>query len=92
MKKTETVEKYYCDYCGNECKNTSNYIMPALEPHTEYAMNKGVKLFATSRMELTKKEVDICPDCQEKIASLISLLPKMDFDEFGQVTIKFQQQ
>ena len=89
MKKTKTVNTYYCDYCGNECKNTSNYIMPALESHTEYAINKGVKLFATSRMELTKKEVDICPDCQKKIASLMTLLPRMGYDDNGNTSIEF---
>ena len=83
MKKTKQVDTYYCDYCGKECEHTPLYVVPKLEPVTEWAVNaKGVRLipFEVGK-EIATRHVDICPDCQIKVALLLQTTLRVSFDD-----------
>lgn len=89
MNKPKTVDTYYCDYCGNECEYTPDFVLPVLEEEKYYVTKRGVKLFEFSKGEkFVHKQVDICPECQYKISKLLTLLPKMSFLNGELFTIK----
>ena len=89
MKKTKQVDTYYCDYCGKECEHTPLYVVPKLEPVTEWAVNaEGVKVIPFElRKEIVSKHVDICPNCQRKVALLLQTTPRVSFDDDNPLTM-----
>lgn len=77
MKKSKTVETYVCDYCGKECGHT-----PFVVPYKEelFAERDGIRLAKFSE-RIIAKDVDICSDCQAKMAYVIpSIIKHMEFD------------
>jgi ribosomal protein L37AE/L43A len=80
IKKTKTVDTYYCDYCGRECQHTPLYTLPSSEQIKEDLMLHGNKTVAfVTGEEIKTKQKDICPDCQKKIATLLKLVPRVEF-------------
>lgn len=95
MKKTKQVDTYYCDYCGKECEHTPLYVVPKLEPVIEYAKNSmGAKLCCFETRKLVAKQVDVCPECQKKMALLLELTSRVDFanDNPNTMSITFSNQ
>ena len=73
MKKTETITKYYCDYCGSECSHTPDLHLP-------YRTTDGIKANGRTVVSFTYTEItqkDVCIECIEKIANLLELLPNI---------------
>ena len=85
MKKV--IEKYFCDFCGEECEGT-NFVFPEMSRTEAYDLISGKTLKAIDCV-ITKKEVDICPKCQEKIARLLEFIKYTEIDEHGNMTISF---
>ena len=84
MKKEITTVKYYCDFCGEECKHTPEYIMP--ETNEEMPETKNIheyKLLRSSYYRPIRRQKDICPDCEEKIAMLLPLVKNMTIKDNG---------
>lgn len=82
MKKTKQIDTYYCDYCGEECKHTPEFVMPSLEEEKHYAFGKyGVKIASFTDIKIISKQRDICPKCQENVAALLKLIPNVKFDK-----------
>ncbi len=79
LKKKEYINIYNCDYCGKKCQHSPQYVLPVFEPVEASAIGGGVKLatFTVGEM-INKKQRDICPECQKKLAVLASLIPHMD--------------
>lgn len=81
MKKTREIEEYFCDYCGEKCERT-DFVVPE-EKKLEFNI-LGIKNITR---EICETHKDICPKCQEKIAMLLKLVPRVDIDGLG-FTIK----
>ena len=80
MKKTKQIDTYYCDYCGKECEHTT-FVIPERTDNCEYATDfKGNKLIKFDFPTMIAKSKDICPDCQNKIATLLSTLPLIKWE------------
>lgn len=71
---------YCCDYCRNGCEHTQDYVLPVFETKSEFAFRNGVKLAKFDRTVTTPKQVDICPDCQDKIARITNVLNYVTVD------------
>lgn len=72
MKKTKTIEEYYCDFCGHECT----------DEHYDVALpNSSATTFTATRMgqEVIKSEIwrtgivhlNLCEKCAKKNRSFI---------------------
>lgn len=70
MKKT--VEKYFCDYCGDACEHTPEFVLPAEIPLKAY--DKSGNLIADLGCKNGSVQRDICPTCQRKISKILKLL------------------
>lgn len=78
MNKPKTIDAYYCDYCGNECDSTPDLVLPTIEDMKYFATYRGVKLYEfTDGKKIVAKQVDVCPECQVKIAKILNTLPTM---------------
>ena len=82
MKKTKTIDTYYCDYCGNECEHTPDYILPEERIHSSPYHNLwGDSLGDNLQKLIIPAQKDICPKCQRKMISAISFVKTMEIDE-----------
>lgn len=65
---------YCCDYCRKDCEHTPDYVLPVFETKSEFAFRNGVKLAKVDKTVVVPKQVDICPDCQDRIATITNIL------------------
>lgn len=80
LKKKEKIDSYYCDYCGEKCQHTPQYILPVIEPVEASAIGGGggIKLATFTVGEIINyKQRDVCPECQKKLAILANLIPQI---------------
>ena len=68
------MKKIICDFCGKETNDTMKYTLPYREKIK--AWNGMGVVFAEFGYETFDKNKDVCPECQEKIALLLELMPK----------------
>ena len=64
------MKKIICDYCGKESDNTTEYTFPdyVVYEAKDYNDNVLCKFWTNDIQDSTK---DVCPDCRNKIASLL---------------------
>ena len=72
MKGRKLMKKVICDYCGSETENLKEYIA--------LLFKFGYKTIDTKR--------DVCIECQNKIAFLMNLLPKMQIKNGNAATME----
>lgn len=87
MKKIKQIDTYYCDYCGKECEHTPEFVLPSRA--TTYAKNTtGAKVLSFDYVEPAQK--DICPKCQKKVVSLLTLTDRVKLgNSIGGMEITF---
>lgn len=68
------MKKVICDYCGSESNDIKEYIVPVRE-HNDVRDRNNILVFRLYHTVDIKK--DICPECREKVATLMNLIPKM---------------
>lgn len=68
MKKTKTIDTYYCDYCGKECEHTPEYVLP------EYKF-----IDETKSLKTIPVQKDICENCKHGIIKFSKMLDTRRF-------------
>ena len=73
------MKKVICDFCKKQVEDSTEYTLPCLCP-IEAKDRHGVVLVKFG-YEVGDDKKDVCPECKEKIASLLALVPRVRYDE-----------
>ena len=78
------MKKIICDFCKKQAESATEYTLPCLCPIE--ARHKGIVL-AQFGYEVNDVKKDVCPECQEKIASLLNLVPNVEYENGNRTTM-----
>ena len=86
MKGRKLMKKVICDYCGSKTENLKEYIIPNREPI--YIRDRNNALLFKFGYKTIDTKRDVCIECQNKIAFLMNLLPKMQIKNGNAATME----
>lgn len=82
------MKKYYCDCCGKECKHTPKIVMPHNNIETFNVMGGGRTLANLIKEKLSIESIDLCEECQIKIAYVSDYLQYFSIEEMKKIMEK----
>ena len=72
------MKKIICDFCKKQTDSSVEYKLPCNCP-IDAKDRYGVVLFRFG-YEVGDDKKDVCPECREKIAALLDLVPRVQFN------------
>jgi hypothetical protein len=91
MRKEVKTYKTVCDFCGGLVDNDDKFTLPMWGDETTYAYKNNHPVAVFNHNVLKKKDVDVCVNCQRKIAYLLTLVNQATLSEDGKsVSFKFE--
>lgn len=79
------MKKIICDFCKKQTESAIEYTLPCMCP-IEAKGKHGVTLFRLG-YEVGDDKKDVCPECREKIASLLNLVPNVEYENGDRTTM-----
>lgn len=81
------TEECFCDFCGNKCDDTT-FVFPVVSSIGAKDKNGyTLKVFGKTIKAVQK---NVCPECQEKIIHLLSLINGTTINKDGTLEISFK--
>lgn len=77
MKKEFKTYKVFCNFCNKEILKENGFILPTLEKEkvSVYGGKYNSELIRSEKLVLDKQSVDLCTECQIKLARLALMIP-----------------
>ena len=72
------MKKVICDFCKKQTESSTEYVLPCMCPID--AKNRYGVTLVRFGYEVCDDKKDVCPECKEKIASLLELLPRVKYE------------
>lgn len=63
MEKTKQIKYHVCDFCGKECKSTSQYNLPQFELFPSFE--------SYGKWRIVSKQMDVCEECEDQIVGML---------------------
>ena len=81
------MKKIICDFCNKQTLHATEYTLPCMCPIE--VKTHGI-VVAKMGYEIGEEKKDVCPECKEKIASLLELVPKIKIEGDNRDTIRMK--
>lgn len=72
------MKKVICDFCKKQTESSTEYVLPCM-CSIDAKDRHGITLVRFG-YEVGDDKKDVCPECKEKIASLLELVPRVRYE------------